>query len=89
MIRANILVPYILEDFSGQLSEFVTLRMNEMTEVTSRTPSWPMEVPTRHSPVVTSLDKLIRVGWGIRSDLCGLDHVGLLEFTYCLIGQRD
>lgn len=87
MIRANILVPYILEDFSGELSEFVTLRMNEMTEVTSRTPSWPMEVPAWHGSVVTSLDKLIRVGWGIRSDLCGFDLVGLLEFTYCFIGQ--
>ena len=86
MIRADILVPYILEDFSGELSKFVTLCMNEMTEVTSRTPSWTMEIPAWHGSVVASFDKLIRVWWGICCDLCGLDFVGLLKFTNCLIG---
>ena len=89
MILPDILIPNILKNLSWQLSKLIPRRMNKMTKVSSRTPRWPVIIPTRHGAVITRLNYLVRVWWGIRGLLRSFDLVLVLESLDGLCSHGD
>lgn len=87
IILPHIDVPYILKNFSRQLSTFIALCVNKVTKVSSSTASWTVKVSTRYRAVVSGLDHLIWVRWRVCCKLSFLNFIGLLEFLYCVVSK--
>lgn len=89
MIDPNVLISDVLKHFTGQLTEFIPLSVDEMAEIASGAACRPMEVATRHCTIVASFDKLVRVRWWVRCELSLLDFIRLLKFLNGLVSQSD
>jgi hypothetical protein len=87
VIYPDILIPYVLENFSWKFSTLEILSMNEVAKVSSCAARGSMEVAARYRSIVTWLDQLIWVGRGISCCLCELQLVTLLELKNFIVGQ--
>lgn len=89
MVDPDVLVSDVLKHFSRKLAELVSLRVNEMTEVTSGASGRPVKITARHSAVVAGLDQLIGVWGRVRRNLGLFDLVCLLKLSYSVASEGD
>lgn len=88
VVLADVLVSNVLKNFPRQLPEFITWRMDEVAEISPSAAGRSVVVAARNSTVVSRLNDLVWVWWGVCSELGRLDLVLVLEALHCLVGHR-
>ena len=88
VVLADVLVSNVLKNFPRQFPKFIPWRMDEVAEISTSAASWSVVVSARNSTVVSRLNDLVWVWWGVRSELGRLDLVLVLEALYSLVGHR-
>jgi hypothetical protein len=69
VVKTDVLVAYILKNFTGEFFAFVTLCMDEVAEIASGAACETMEVFARNCSIVSRLDKLVWVRRRVKSKL--------------------